>query len=330
MISGLGASGIALAVRTASTARQAVSDTTRQIATGQTVASVRDDGAAWVRGNAARVEIRSREVIGTIIADNRLRQTVKDAGIDLSRQLTTDLRNAAITASQAAPGSATFTAAREGFLRLWDAAIRADHLGRYGVAYAGGVGGEYDNPASPGDAAFQVSKASVLTVPNPDGTLILNTTTGRAEMHGAYTASGVAGGSWYLQSATGGRVYFVGTVVNGNWNLDMTTPQRFAEAAQYMADVFSNLGVTSTDARGGALAAALDRLERVNTRMSDTAEGARSAALDADLSKVSARRATAQSRQDLALQTVRTALDAYGAFAGGLLGNIQRTQRALA
>jgi flagellin-like hook-associated protein FlgL len=58
MITGLGipSSGIASAVRTAGKARATMDTMARQIATGQRVSSVKDDGAAWARANAARGE----------------------------------------------------------------------------------------------------------------------------------------------------------------------------------------------------------------------------------------------------------------------------------
>jgi hypothetical protein len=61
----------------------------------------------------------------------------------------------------------------------------------------------------------------------------------------------------------------------------------------------------------------------------DRVEAAAASLTDADLGQVAAQRATAQTRQQLALQTVRAALDAYGAYAGGLLGNAQRSQRSI-
>jgi flagellin-like hook-associated protein FlgL len=58
----------------------------------------------------------------------------------------------------------------------------------------------------------------------------------------------------------------------------------------------------------------------------DTAIGALS---DADLGQASAARAQAETRQQLAIGTVRQAISAYEGFASGLLGNVQRTQRGV-
>jgi flagellin len=50
---------------------------------------------------------------------------------------------------------------------------------------------------------------------------------------------------------------------------------------------------------------------------------------DADLGKASSARADAEARQQLAMQTVRSAITVYGNMASGLLGNVQRTQRGI-
>jgi flagellin-like hook-associated protein FlgL len=50
---------------------------------------------------------------------------------------------------------------------------------------------------------------------------------------------------------------------------------------------------------------------------------------DADLGKVSTARDQAETRQQLALDIIKSALAAYGNYASGLLGNVQRTQRGV-
>ena len=68
-----------------------------------------------------------------------------------------------------------------------------------------------------------------------------------------------------------------------------------------------------------------DRIQRDSDRL-DTALGSLG---DADLGKASAARATAETRQQLAISSVRQAISAYGSYASGLLGNTQRTQRGI-
>jgi flagellin-like hook-associated protein FlgL len=69
----------------------------------------------------------------------------------------------------------------------------------------------------------------------------------------------------------------------------------------------------------------IDRAEKKADRLTLAAE----TLTEADLGKVSAARAQADTRQQLALQTIQQALTAYGNYAGGLLGNVQRTQRGV-
>jgi flagellin-like hook-associated protein FlgL len=68
---------------------------------------------------------------------------------------------------------------------------------------------------------------------------------------------------------------------------------------------------------------------RLLDNRADRLEAAAASLTDADLGKASMARAQAETRQQLALNTVRQALSAYGAYAGGLLGNVQRSQRGL-
>jgi hypothetical protein len=79
----------------------------------------------------------------------------------------------------------------------------------------------------------------------------------------------------------------------------------------------------------GADEALAERWQTDIARTIDRNDRAAASLTDADLGKASAARAQSETRQQLALQTVRQALDAYGAFAGGLLGNVQRTQRGI-
>ena len=66
MISGLNSSSFATAIRAAGTARKTMDTMTRQIATGQKVASVKDDGAAWARAaelKSTRQEWEARDTL---------------------------------------------------------------------------------------------------------------------------------------------------------------------------------------------------------------------------------------------------------------------------
>ena len=83
------------------------------------------------------------------------------------------------------------------------------------------------------------------------------------------------------------------------------------------------------DQGGGQLANRIETSQRINDRLAKVTDQAAGALVEADLGKASAARATAEARQQLALSTVRQAISTYGNFVGGLLGNVQRTQRGV-
>jgi hypothetical protein len=99
-------------------------------------------------------------------------------------------------------------------------------------------------------------------------------------------------------------------------------------------DAATTLTSLTNAATNWALAAGAD--ERTVEAMRTRARGSLDATVnhlgaitDADLGNASIRRAQADGRQQLALSTVRQALDTYATYAGGLLGNVQRTQWAI-
>jgi hypothetical protein len=74
------------------------------------------------------------------------------------------------------------------------------------------------------------------------------------------------------------------------------------------------------------------QMERQRNRYDQSAEAYTIAAdnlTSVDLEATSSQLRQAESRQQLALKTIKVAISAYGNYAGGLLGNVQRTQRAL-
>jgi flagellin len=83
------------------------------------------------------------------------------------------------------------------------------------------------------------------------------------------------------------------------------------------------------DIDNGATMGAIRTASRANETMSGAATAAIGALTDADLGKASAARAQAETRQQLALTTVRQAISTYEGFATGLLGYVQRTQRGV-
>jgi flagellin-like hook-associated protein FlgL len=109
--------------------------------------------------------------------------------------------------------------------------------------------------------------------------------------------------------------------------LAITDQAKAASASRYMAEALVAMG--PTDAAAGAVRRRIDSLRQNNSIMNDSAQSALGSLTDADLGRVSTARAQADTRQQLALDTIKTAISAYGNFAGGLLGNVQRTQQGV-
>jgi flagellin len=299
MISGLGisSSGIATAVRTASTARATMDTMGREIATGQRVASAKDDGAAWTRMAALKsqkVTVAGRqEVLDRI--DMQL--TYTDAGVQQAIAGLDRLRELTITARQYAAGSSQ------------RAALQAEWAQTLTWSNQGGATPDFVHSATHWDQSSY----------NNFG----------------YDYSAVdaqfAGNRWaisYGTAAFAGWYSFAAPVALTS--VDLAT----ASDAQ-LTDAFTSATAMRDQAQGrwgisvGQDLNLVDRLQSLNSAEANRLDRAIGSLSDADLGKASAARAQAQARQQLALSTVRQALDAYGAFAGGLLGNVQRTQRGI-
>ena len=119
----------------------------------------------------------------------------------------------------------------------------------------------------------------------------------------------------------------------------MSTFNLLTATTSQLDDARTTLSTLKGETSGGWLgawdAATAADLRQVDT-MKSMAEAATmrleaqiGALTDADFGKASTARANAEARQQLALSTIQRAISAYGNFAGGLLGNVQRTQRGV-
>jgi flagellin len=108
---------------------------------------------------------------------------------------------------------------------------------------------------------------------------------------------------------------------------DLSTPATAAAARQLILDSLAHQ--RSRLAYWGSVSNGLGQLESHLSRAEDRLQAGIGSLTDADLGKASAARAQAETRQQLALSTVRQAISAYSSFATVLLGNVQRTQRAI-
>jgi flagellin len=294
MISGLGISSsvVASSIPPPAKARATMDTMGRQIATGQRVSSVKDDGAAWARASAERAASSQRH----LLADGL---DVLGAGVSWARQTgevratqVAQMRGLALAAT--APGQSA--SARAALQAEHDEVYQSFRKNSYGTM---GTDLRLNNPSGSAWAPYAESTAT-----NSE----LQWT---ADIDGSIATTGV----------------FPLIAPASNTLQDISTE---ALAATTLAGLTVFEGVFQQ--RVADVAALERRLDRTSTQLRERADqGSRLAAslTDADLGKASAARAQADTRQQLALGTIRQALDAYGAYAGGLLGNVQRTQRGI-
>jgi flagellin-like hook-associated protein FlgL len=297
MIAGL-SSSLALAQRTAAQARVTMDAMSRQIATGQKVASVKDDGAAWARAAGMRSEAVQWDVRTTTLGRIETGLETTRLWIGQTLEAFDRLNELVLSARATVAGGASRAAIAAEWAQV--------------VEWTRSFDGMNDNPA------FTVTGFVAGT---PGG----YTFNGADSFYGPeiYNAYPHGGGfdSW---------MDFVGGVVAVTMrNADILN----ATSAQ-LDDVRTKIEQMRTS---GAMwmrnvGADLNGVERLKQRAAQGADqvAAQIGSLtDADLGRASTARADADARSRLALQVVREALDAYGAFAGGLLANAQRSQRSV-
>jgi flagellin len=300
MIGGLGSS-LSTALRTAGEARSRMDRASREIATGQRVASAKDDGAAWTRAAGLRsdqIEWRSRaETLDLVRTD----MEVTHAVVLQQRELWSQLDQLVLQARGLPAGSQS----RQTLQAEWNQLVAAmDRTGQTTpvfqtatfqfAALNSGIG------LAPGDS-FLSGGGNWLVHPDLDLT----------DFAGSAMPVAVAG--FDLVGATSAQLDDVAATIRA---VRGDTPG---------GGTFLHLRLTE----GGRDMRRAESLAQTARQMDQRMEAAIGALTDADLGKASTARAQSETRQQLALQTVRQALDAYGAFAGGLLGNVQRTQRGI-
>jgi flagellin len=290
MIPGLSSSpGIAMAVRTASKARATMDTMSLQIATGQRVASVKDDGAGWSRANAMRTDATASRALAASIDMIATGVTVaRDSSESLTRVLS-DARNVALAADHSGLSVATRQALQ---------AEQSAHQASY---------------------AFLMNLAqSVVPMTNLYG----------APWEPFATQDEADTLGWTSRIDGGQSVSYFGHM---NLSLDFadvsSKPAATASvaAARQLETAFTNRTV-QLNGLVNWLAADTRRLDS----QADRLDSAAAHLTEANLGKASTARSQAETRQQLALATVRQAISTYGSFASGLMGNVLSTQRAIA
>jgi hypothetical protein len=301
MISGLGisSSGIASAVRTASTARASMDSMTRQITTGQRVASVKDDSAAWAQAAALRAELPVWDQRGQSMREAQGGLDYVAMVVDNTTRALDRLAELALLARTSGVGSTARQAIAAEWAEVTEWTKVHDQIGdnpffQSTAAASGWVVGGYDFASR--DPWYGPGNFSIF----PNG----------------------AGFDNWMELVDAGR-----PVALRGFDMANATSAMLDDAMTSIRSL-QQVGrnwqreIASDHARA-------DRLEREADAGGDRVRLQIGSLTDADLGKASTARAQAETRQQLALSTVRQALDAYGAYAGGLLGNVQRTQRGI-
>jgi flagellin len=286
MIGGL-TSSLALAQRTATKARATMDTMSRQIATGQKVASVKDDGAAWARAAGLKSEALAQGVLG----DNAKRIS------------------AAIEGSQAAAEGRlnALLAGRERAVRASDPGLSAESRSVIQTEHSIlGAGESWTFMAS--ESLGQGSDTTFFSVLHSQASNALT------------VIDKTSGGGQTFQGALEDSFNFTAFL---DLSSASTAQAAVAQVEPRLAFIRGRIaywsGVENTlDGMALRSQANTARLEEAATRLTD-----------ADLGKASTSLRQAETRQQLALATVQQALTAYGNYAGGLLGNVQRTQRGV-
>jgi flagellin len=310
MISGL-SSSLALAQQTASRARERMNTVERQLATGQKVSSVKDDGASWARANtlrntAATWDWRHDELV-------RL-QAVGDIVDIQATDGTTIMREAANLlqrAAQTQPNSKDRTDLKleyDALLGQW-AGLRAALTASDNMWTMDGGWAPTTNAPPLIDWALDITDADPFlnTFGLPNYTNYWSATFGTNLPSYTPTVS----------------------IVDGNFSA-ATTAQMASAGAELLN---SYAGVSRVEAQAARLSGSMKAIEqgqRFAQKASDLAHNAASSLTDADLGALSTQLEQARTRQDLALGTMRAALDAYGRYATSLLGNVQAQQSLFA
>jgi flagellin-like hook-associated protein FlgL len=297
MIGGL-TSSLALAQRTASKARANMDEMSRQIATGQKVSSVKDDGAAWTRAASVRSEMVQWDVrqqtlgrIETGLDTTALWVEQTMAAFNQLSQLVLDARSTVAGSSSRAKIAAEWAQVVE-WTRSFDGVNNNPTFINTGFIAAG-----------PGGYDF----GSVDSFYGP-------------EVYNAYP-HGAGFDNWMDFVGTGVPVTMRGADILNASTADLDDVQ--AKINQMLGSGHLWMRSIAADQNG------VDRLEVVASKGMDRAAGQIGSLTDADLGKASTQLRQSEARQQLALDTIKTALTAYGNYAGGLLGNVQRTQRGV-
>jgi flagellin len=295
MIGGL-TSSLALAQRTADAATARMVKVSRQIATGKEVAGAKDDGARYAQATALKnqkvVEETRSFTFGRIDAGLEFTHAITDQ----FRQSIDAMKDIVLRARTSAAGSST----RAALQAEWTQALASV---------------PNSTEANPGMADWSAHNLSGSLI-SPEDPLMANT---------RFMLLPAANGFNNWLSVSNGTTF---PVAVNSINIGTASAAQLDQASVSLESLHSYIMV-DWDMKAGANHGTLDSLKSTTSANLARLDGAISSLTDADLGKLSTQNEQAQTRQQLALDTIKTALSAYGNYAGGLLGNVQRTQRGV-
>jgi flagellin len=290
VIGGL-ASSLAVALRQADSAQRTMETMSRQIATGQRVSSVRDDGAAWTRAAVARADAGGNRAVANGIDWLRAGVGIHRASVESRLPLGQQSQANALRAMDPSMTAATRTQLDLEQIELSAQIADMSPTNHDDAISLRATSGSVWQPFGTNASDINISWLT-------DASGNMETTNWSAVTFQTATAMNSVASTAAASTTRANR-----EVRNAEW----------ATLAVNLAALVNRMGSQADLLRRGA-----DRLEQLSSSLTD-----------ADLGRASSARAAADTRQQLALATIRQALNAYGTFAGGLLGNLQRTRNQI-
>ncbi len=297
MISGLNSSSLSLAMRTAERANKTLDKMNVQIATGKKVASVKDDGAAYVRAQSAKSDLAQidgrrfvLDAFDTVIQN----QAAQEEGSNKAELWMKDILMRAINY---APGSVQ----------------RQQLNAEYQAAYS-----EWSNSRSTAGVIESGMHGLVGGGWGVDGTT-------QDSITGVTKAWTLLGSSWADNGHQNYDYAGNGTPMNAIDVLNGSTNNLKNGIATFNAHLIMN----DFHTMWGGDARWLEKANDITNKQEDRLNNTIASLTDADMGKTSRDYEMAQTRQSLAYQTVRNAISQYGNVASGLLNNVMGTQRSI-
>jgi flagellin len=289
-------SSLATALRSADAATVRLAKVSRQIATGKEVSGAKDDGARYAQAAALKSQRVAEDARSFTFGRIDAGLAFTHAITDQFRQSIDAMKDVVLRARSAPAGSST----RAALQAEWTRAVS---------------GVPSSTEANPGMADWSAHNLNGSLIA-PADPLLANT---------RFMLLPAANGFSNWLTVSNGTTFPV--AINA---VDISTASaaQLDQAAVSLESLHTMI-MADWDIKAGANHGALSALKSATARSLDRLDGAISSLTDADLGKLTAQTQQAQTRQQLALSTIKSAISSYGNFAGGLLGNVQRTQRGV-